>query len=178
MDCSIAMASTGLGGRLMRDHVPLGQGDGMCKKKIAADAAADAAADTASPSSSEQAAGGKTHREATPSDSVSPTTPAPPLPASEAPRPVKKVTLQPSVASRDGYYFKMADGRIQGPLSADKFEWYGGSSALTRTHALVPTRTRPSWALLHWQVLCCAYVCGLRHRQPAGVNARGGSNLE
>jgi hypothetical protein len=171
------MASTGLGGRLTRDHVPLGQEDGLCKKKTAA-AAADAAADTAPLSSSEQAAGGKTHREAKQSDSFSPTTPAPPLPASEAPRPVKKVTLQPSVASRDGYYFKMADGRIQGPLSADKFEWYRGSSARTCTHALVPTRTRPSWALMYWQVLCCAYVCGLRHRQPAGVNARGGSNPE
>lgn len=102
-------------GRLMRDHVPLGQEDGMSKNKSAADTATDAAADTAPPSSSEQVA---------------------------APRPVKKATLQPSVASRDGYYFKMANGRIQGPLSADKFEWYGGSSARYR-----------------WQVLCCAYVC-------------------
>ena len=26
-------------------------------------------------------------------------------------------------STRDGYYFKKADGRVQGPLSADKFEW-------------------------------------------------------
>jgi len=165
VDCSIAMASTGLGGRLMRDHVPLGQGDGMCKKKIAADAAADAAADTASPSSSEQAAGGKTHREATPSDSVSPTTPAPPLPASEAPRPVKKVTLQPSVASRDGYYFKMADGRIQRPLSADKFEWYGGSAGLRpRSRSFLHSAVRGHGRRTGHRRWLCGQYCGVEWR--------------
>jgi hypothetical protein len=112
---------------------------------------------------SEQAAGERTHREATQSDSFSPTAHAPPLPASEAPRPVNKVTLQPSVASRDGYYFKLADGSIQGPLSADKFDWY---RLLILGHSCIGK--------------CCAVRMGaeLRHRQPAGVNERGGSNPE
>jgi hypothetical protein len=30
-------------------------------------------------------------------------------------------TVQPPVA--DGYYFKRADGRVAGPITADKFEW-------------------------------------------------------